>query len=180
MMTNGKTDRQESLYQVRRRSRCRRLHEVPSPRGNGWRSSQMTVRPPANRNNSSLNWQTIFLTQKIYWSMRTTSVVPLRPTPRPSSLWHWRRTGLRCKPRKAMPSTSLPGPALSVWVTMDYLAMKMAWIWTKPCLNWSTTQEMFGRTSFRSIGRTLSAWAITTPRRGVLSCVRTAMTLLPP
>ena len=84
------------------------------------------------------------------------------------------------QPRKAMPSTSLPGPAPSVWVTMDYLAMKMAWIWTKPCLNWSTTQEMFGRTSFRSIGRTLSAWAITTPRRGVLSCVRTAMTLLPP
>ena len=84
------------------------------------------------------------------------------------------------QPRKAMPSTSLPGPALSVWVTMDYLAMKMAWIWTKPCLNWSTTQEMFGRTSFRSIGRTLSAWAITTPRRGVLSCVHTAMTLPPP
>ena len=46
------------------------------------------------------------------------------------------------QPRKAMPSTSLPGPALSVWVTMDYLAMKMAWIWTKPCLNWSTTQDI--------------------------------------
>ena len=50
----------------------------------------------------------------------------------------------------------------------------------KACLNWNTTQEMCGHTSSRSIGRTLSAWAITTPRRGVLSCVHIAMTLPPP
>lgn len=42
----------------------------------------------------------------------------------------------------------------------------------------SAATVMCGRTSSRSIGRTRSAWAITTPKRGVLSCVHTAMTLL--
>ena len=35
-----------------------------SPRGSGWRSSRMTVRPPTSRSSSSQNWWRIFLTQK--------------------------------------------------------------------------------------------------------------------
>ena len=34
-----------------------------------------------------------FLTPKVCWSMRTTLLVQPRPTPRPSSLWPWRRIG---------------------------------------------------------------------------------------